>query len=105
MELIFNDQVLKIKRAKMPAKKKNNLVYKFGVRKLFIGALPSKLTLSEFKAYFEQFGELEDICLPQKDYVTEQNRGHGFVTYCDTGAVKKVIEHTKPHSIREKFVS
>ena len=105
MKLIFRGKVLKVKRAKMPAKKENKIDYKHGVRKLFVGALPSKLTLSEFRAYFEQFGEVEDVCLPQTDYVTGQHRGHGFVTFKDTKTVKEVIEHTKPHSIKEKFVS
>lgn len=80
-------------------------MYIAGVRKLFIGALPSKLTLLEFRTYFEQFGELDDICLPLQDKLKKLNRGHGFVTFRDTSSVKKVIEQKHPHSIREKWVS
>ena len=105
MELVFKGEKLRMRRAKMPVRKKNNQVYIRGVRKLFIGALPSKLTLVEFRAYFEQFGELADICLPWQDKKKRLNRGHGFVTYKDTKSAKRVIEQKHPHSIREKFVS
>lgn len=69
-----------------------------------MGAIPSKASFAEFRNYFTQFGELDDICLPMKDKVRGINRGHGFVTYKSTEDARCVMDKFDKHSIRDKWV-
>lgn len=46
-------------------------------KKIFIGGLPKELTLEEFKAYFEKFGEILDIAIIC-DKKTKEPRGTLF---------------------------
>lgn len=102
--LAFRGEQLKMQRAKKPTARKRNVFYVQGVTKLFIGALPSKLTYKEFKGYFEKFGEVEDICLPMKDKIKGINRGHGFVNFANTESARRVIESKTDHHLREKWI-
>lgn len=95
---------MNLKRAKRPKVKRQDERYRDGVKKLFIGAIPCKARMHEFRAYFGQYGPIEDICLPLKDYQKKINRGHGFVTYKHSYSAKLVMEQYKKHFIREKWV-
>lgn len=61
------------------------------------------MALSEFKAYFLQFGNLED-CVILKDKRTQKPRGFGFVTYTELVSVKTVMQMKTKHIIQGKWV-
>lgn len=56
--------------------------FKKDSRKLFVGGLPADITDDEFRAFFEQFGELVDSVV-MFDFETRRSRGFGFVTFKD----------------------
>ena len=91
-------------RARKPKIKNSNERYLEGATKVFIGAIPSKVTMDEFKQYFEQYGPIEDICLPMKNKSKSINRGHGFVNYVHSISAKLVIDNYKDHYLRAKWV-
>ena len=105
MNLVFKGKKLKTRRANLPIAKKRREIYVEGAKKLFVGALPSKLTFKEFRDYFCKFGPITDIFLPMKDKLNKVNRGHGFVTFDDTESVRLVLESAEEHCIRDKLVS
>ena len=105
MNLVFKGKKLKVKRANQPILKRRRESYVEGARKLFIGALPSKLTFKEFREYFSQFGQVSDIFLPMKDKANKVNRGHGFVTFEDPESVRLILEAQDEHCLRDKLVS
>ena len=72
-------------------------------RKIFVGGLPHNLTQPEFKAYFEQFGPLDD-CVILLDKRTQKPRGFGFVTYQNLEDVDKVMANKDKHQIQGKWV-
>jgi RNA recognition motif-containing protein len=57
----------------------------------------------EFKAYFIQYGEIED-CAILRDKRTGKPRGFGFVTYRDLETVEHVMEMKDTHTIQSKWV-
>ncbi|GMI73956.1 hypothetical protein like AT3G07810 [Hibiscus trionum] len=59
-------------------------------RKIFVGGLPSTITESDFKKYFDQFGNIIDVVV-MFDHVTQRPRGFGFITYDAEEAVDKVL--------------
>lgn len=105
MKIKFKGHPLLISRARKPKVKKTNESYVDGATKVFVGAIPSKVTLNEFREYFEQFGPIEDICLPMKNKGSSINRGHGFINYVYPLSAKLVIEQYKNHYLRAKWVS
>lgn len=104
MKLKFKGSQLKLSRAKKPKVKNSSEKYVEGATKVFVGAIPSKVTLEEFKEYFEQYGPIDDICLPMKNKSKGVNRGHGFVNYVYPLSAKLVIENYKEHYLRAKWV-
>lgn len=72
-------------------------------RKLFIGGLPKDLTLQEFRAHFEKYGEIEDIVIIM-DKATKEPRGFGFVTFYSFESLTEVLNDFKNHFFREKWV-
>ena len=54
-------------------------------RKIFIGRLPSICTASDVRNYFEKFGTLSDVYLPQP------YRQFGFVTFTSSDAARNVL--------------
>ena len=58
----------------------------------------------EFRAYFAQFGEIVDILLPLKSKKTRQNNGYGFVTYRHPESARYVIDNSKKHTLRAKWI-
>ncbi|CAH8356469.1 unnamed protein product [Eruca vesicaria subsp. sativa] len=71
-------------------------------RKIFVGGLPSSVTESEFKTYFEQFGTTTDVVV-MYDHNTQRPRGFGFITYDSEEAVDKVLLKTF-HELNGKMV-
>ncbi|KAE8660764.1 RNA-binding family protein isoform 2 [Hibiscus syriacus] len=59
-------------------------------RKIFVGGLPSTITESDFKKYFDQFGNIIDVVV-MYDHNTQRPRGFGFITYDAEEAVDKVL--------------
>lgn len=72
-------------------------------RKIFVGGLPHNLSDEEFKAYFIQYGEIED-CAILKDKRTGKPRGFGFVTYKSLSSVEQVMQLKDQHTIQGKWV-
>ena len=58
--------------------------------KVFVGGLPSSCGNEEFKAYFQQFGEVVDAQV-MIDHNTGNSRGFGFVTFANEGTVETVV--------------
>ncbi|KAF3605352.1 hypothetical protein DY000_02051184 [Brassica cretica] len=71
-------------------------------RKIFVGGLPSSVTESDFKTYFEQFGTTTDVVV-MYDHNTQRPRGFGFITYDTEEAVDKVLLKTF-HELNGKMV-
>ncbi|CAH2044830.1 unnamed protein product [Thlaspi arvense] len=71
-------------------------------KKIFVGGLPSSITESEFKMYFEEFGTTTDVVV-MYDHNTQRPRGFGFVTYDSEEAVEKVLLKTF-HELHGKMV-
>ena len=73
------------------------------LRKVFVGGLPHNLELSQFRAYFCRFGEIDDIVILQ-DKRTQRPRGFGFVTYGDIRSVNTVLKMKDSHQIEGKWI-
>ncbi|KAF8094236.1 hypothetical protein N665_0367s0021 [Sinapis alba] len=71
-------------------------------RKIFVGGLPSSVTESDFKTYFEQFGTTTDVVV-MYDHNTQRPRGFGFITYDSEEAVERVLLKTF-HELNGKMV-
>jgi RNA recognition motif-containing protein len=73
------------------------------LRKIFVGGLPHNLSLAQFRRYFGQFGDIEDIVI-LKDTKTLRPRGFGFVTYTDIRSVNTVLKLRDEHQIEGKWI-
>lgn len=104
MELKFKGQRLKLSRARKPKPKSNFNNYVKGATKIFVGAIPNKVTLEEFREYFEQYGPIDDVCLPMKSKSKGINRGHGFINYVYPLSAKLAVEQYHEHYLRAKWV-
>ncbi|WOL07685.1 hypothetical protein Cni_G16432 [Canna indica] len=62
-------------------------------KKIFVGGLPSTITESDFKKYFDQFGTITDVVV-MYDHNTQRPRGFGFITYDSEDAVDKALLNT-----------
>ncbi|XP_008776925.1 heterogeneous nuclear ribonucleoprotein 1-like isoform X2 [Phoenix dactylifera] len=71
-------------------------------KKIFVGGLPPNITESDFKKYFEQFGNITDVVV-MYDHNTQRPRGFGFVTYDLEDAVDQVLLKTF-HELNGKMV-
>lgn len=71
-------------------------------RKIFVGGLASSVTESDFKRYFEQFGNTTDAVV-MYDHNTQRPRGFGFITYDSEEAVDMVLQKTF-HELNGKMV-
>ncbi|KAI4311906.1 hypothetical protein MLD38_036770 [Melastoma candidum] len=57
-------------------------------KKIFVGGLPSTITESDFKKYFDQFGLIMDVVV-MYDHNTQRPRGFGFITFDTEDAVDR----------------
>lgn len=71
-------------------------------KKIFVGGLPSTITESDFKKYFDQFGNIIDVVV-MYDHNTQRPRGFGFITYDSEDAVERVLYRTF-HDLNGKMV-
>nr|KYP49863.1 DAZ-associated protein 1 [Cajanus cajan] len=71
-------------------------------KKIFVGGLPSTITESDFKKYFDQFGTITDVVV-MYDHNTQRPRGFGFITYDSEEAVDRVLYKTF-HELNGKMV-
>lgn len=58
--------------------------------RIFVARIPPSVTESQFRAYFENFGKLQDAYMP-KDHSKQGYRGIGFVTFASPESVEKVM--------------
>ncbi|KAI3434176.1 uncharacterized protein J3R85_006825 [Psidium guajava] len=71
-------------------------------KKIFVGGLPSTITESDFKKYFDQFGIITDVVV-MYDHNTQRPRGFGFITYDSEDAADRVLYKTF-HELKGKMV-
>nr|KYP59517.1 RNA-binding protein Musashi isogeny Rbp6 [Cajanus cajan] len=71
-------------------------------KKIFVGGLPSTITESDFKKYFDQFGTITDVVV-MYDHNTQRPRGFGFITFDSEEAVDRVLYKTF-HELNGKMV-
>lgn len=71
-------------------------------KKIFVGGLPSTITESDFKNYFDQFGTITDVVV-MYDHNTQRPRGFGFITFDSEEGVEKVLYKTF-HELNGKMV-
>ncbi|KAJ4828395.1 hypothetical protein Tsubulata_031607 [Turnera subulata] len=71
-------------------------------KKIFVGGLASTVTESDFRRYFEQFGNITDVVV-MYDHNTQRPRGFGFITYDSEEAVDRVL-HKTFHELNGKMV-
>ncbi|OMJ89818.1 hypothetical protein SteCoe_7997 [Stentor coeruleus] len=75
----------------------------FKTNKMFVGGLPPDVTNENFRAFFEQFGEIEDsVVILDKE--TGRPRGFGFVTFTSEDTADKVLENNDKNYINGKWV-
>ncbi|XWS41737.1 hypothetical protein CRYUN_Cryun17cG0108500 [Craigia yunnanensis] len=71
-------------------------------RKIFVGGLPSTITLEEFKEYFASYGTITDAVVIY-DKESHKFRGFGFVTYDSEEAAENVLRKNF-HELNNKMV-
>ncbi|KAJ0251358.1 hypothetical protein HA466_0123280 [Hirschfeldia incana] len=71
-------------------------------KKIFVGGLPSSITETEFKNYFDQFGTVTDVVV-MYDHNTQRPRGFGFITFDSEESVDMVLRKTF-HELNGKMV-
>nr|XP_043606643.1 heterogeneous nuclear ribonucleoprotein 1-like [Erigeron canadensis] len=71
-------------------------------KKIFVGGLPSTISESDFKNYFDQFGTITDVVV-MYDHNTQRPRGFGFITFESEEAVDQVLFKTF-HELNGKMV-
>ena len=66
--------------------------------KIFVGGLAASITDSEFRSYFEQFGEISEAVV-MMDRSTQRSRGFGFVTFKTDAPVSIVLRDKDSHEL------
>lgn len=71
-------------------------------KKIFVGGVSQDTTTEEVKAYFSQFGKVEEAVMLM-DQQTKRHRGFGFVTFENEDVVDSICE-IHFHTIKNKKV-
>ena len=71
-------------------------------KKIFVGGVSQETSAEEVKAYFSQFGKVEEAVMLM-DQRTKRHRGFGFVTFENEDVVDRVCE-IHFHTIKNKKV-
>lgn len=71
-------------------------------KKIFVGGVSQETSSDEVKAYFNQFGKVEETVMLM-DQQTKRHRGFGFVTFENEDVVDRVCE-IHFHTIKNKKV-
>lgn len=71
-------------------------------KKIFVGGVSQDTSAEEVKAYFSQFGKVEDTVMLM-DQQTKRHRGFGFVTFENEEVVDRICE-IHFHTIKNKKV-
>jgi RNA recognition motif-containing protein len=58
--------------------------------RIFVARIPQSVTDTQFRAYFEKYGKLQDAYMP-RDHSRQMYRGIGFVTFASPESVEKVM--------------
>ncbi|KAF8063059.1 RNP1 [Scenedesmus sp. PABB004] len=58
--------------------------------RIFVARIPQSVTDTQFRAYFEKYGRLQDAYMP-RDHSRQMYRGIGFVTFATPESVEKVM--------------
>lgn len=96
---ILDEKTIDPKRA-FPRQKHPKMVTK--TRKIFVGGLSAETSSDDVKAYFGQYGKVDDAML-MFDKSTKRHRGFGFVTFEHEDIVDKVCD-IHYHEINKKRV-
>ncbi len=71
-------------------------------KKIFVGGVSQETSADEVKAYFQQFGKVEEAVMLM-DQQTKRHRGFGFVTFENEDVVDRVCE-IHFHTVKNKKV-
>lgn len=71
-------------------------------KKIFVGGVSQDTSVEEVKAYFSQFGKVEEAVMLM-DQQTKRHRGFGFVSLADEDVVDRICE-IHFHTIKNKKV-
>ena len=75
----------------------------FRTKKMFVGGLPPDVNEEVFRAFFEQFGEVEDsVVILDKE--TGRPRGFGFITFKHEESSDRVLANYEKNVINGKWV-
>ncbi|KAI7846467.1 hypothetical protein COHA_000002 [Chlorella ohadii] len=70
-------------------------------KKIFVGGLAASVDEETFRAYFEEFGAVEDAVV-MYDHENKRPRGFGFITFAEEEAVEAVFARGTIQTIHDK---